>query len=307
MSVPATLGSGLREVLDAEREVVASDIYAVGSMLSYDERLLLHWAARTAGSGAVVDLGSFLGGSTLALACGARHRGARVYAYDRFVLAGDWEREWLPPGTGIAIDGSTREVFETNVAHVRDRIIVREGEVEELGWQGDEIGVLFIDIAKSWSTADFVWRTFLPSLRPGAIVIQQDLVHCGHPWCAIVMEHLANHFEYLGWVWYSSAVYRCSSPITTVPEPLLEHFSCDELVSLVDQTADRIGEPARGAIRLSAARVYAVFDRFEEARARVATARRAFDDEPLPYLEDGCASFDRWISDVEAGRVSALN
>jgi predicted O-methyltransferase YrrM len=65
------LGTGLRDTLDAERPFMPADVYEVGSMLSYDERLLLHAAGRTGPPGAVVDLGSFLGGSTLALASGA--------------------------------------------------------------------------------------------------------------------------------------------------------------------------------------------------------------------------------------------
>jgi hypothetical protein len=55
---------------------------------------------------------------------------------------------------------------------------VHEGDVRHQHWQ-TPISVLFVDITKSWATADAVRRTALPSLLPGALVIQQDLVHWG--------------------------------------------------------------------------------------------------------------------------------
>lgn len=300
----AQLGAGLHETLDAERAIAPHELYEVGSMLSYDERLLLHWAARTGATGAILDLGSFVGGSTLALAAGAQHRGAVVHAYDRFVLAGPSQRTWLPDGFALSVGDSTRAVFEHNTASVRDRIIVHEGDVQQQAWQGP-IGVLFVDIAKSWATADAVWRTFLPAVTPGALVIQQDLVHWAHPWCAVVMEHLGEHFEYLGWVWYSSAVYRCRTPIEDVPVPMLERFSCDEMLALVDRAAARVGEPAAGSVRLSGAFVFATFGRLGDARARVAEIAAAYDDQTLPHIEEGFAFFGWWLDEVAAGR-SAL-
>jgi hypothetical protein len=292
-------GEGLAAVIDGERARMPADVYAVGSMLSYEERLLLHWAARTAPAGAVVDLGAFLGGSALALASGAVDREVPVHSYDRFVLTSDWERTWLPEDAVIELGDSTLPVFERNVARTRDRIVVHAGDVEAGGWSGDPIAVLFVDIAKTWATGDFVWRTFLPALVPGALVIQQDLVHWGHPWCAIVMEHLAEHFEYLGWVWYSSAVYRCTAPIPVGPAPLLEALSCDQLVALVDRAAARFGAPVDGSVRMSAAVVYGTFGRFDEARARVQEGRDRYRDGSLPHIEEGFAHLDQWLAVAE--------
>jgi hypothetical protein len=299
------LGAGLRGVLDAERAFMPQDVYEVGSMLSYDERLLLHWAARTGAQGAIVDLGSFLGGSTLALASGAKHRGVTVDAFDLFVCRGDLERHWAPAGFELAFGDPTRPAFEHNIARVRDRVTVHEGDIRDEQWHAP-ISVLFVDITKSWATADAVWRTFLPSLQPGALVIQQDLVHWGHPWCAVVMEHLSEQFEYLGWVWCSSAVYRCRQPPVDVPVPMLDRLTCDEMSALIDRAAERVGEPASGGIRLSSAFAFAAFGRFDDARARVAEIRASYDDSVLPYLEEGLAYLDRWLEDAEAGRTPVL-
>ena len=300
------LGAGLDEVLEAERSLMPADVYEIKSMLGYDERLLLHWAARTAGPGALVDLGAFLGGSTLALASGAEATGATVYSHDRFVLSADWERTWLPDGAEVAVGDSTRPVFDSNVARVRERVVVREGEVETHGWHDGAIAVLFVDITKSWETADYVWRTFLPSVRAGGLVIQQDLVHWGHPWCAIIMELLSDHFEYLGWAWYSSAVYRCTSPVTAVPERLLDALTCDQMVELVDRAARRVGPPAEGSIRLSAVHVYAAFGRYDEARALIAEIRANYDDRRMPHIEQGLELLPRVVDDQQS-RHEATN
>jgi MMP 1-O-methyltransferase len=299
------LGTGLRDVVDAERALVPGDVYAVGSMLSYDERALLHWAARTAPPGAIVDLGSFLGGSTLALARGAEGDGRAVDAFDRFVLNAEWERGWVPDGFAPGVGESTRPVFDRNVAAVADRVTVHEGDVREVSWEAP-IGLLFVDIAKSWAVADAVWRTFLPWLVPGAVVVQQDLVHWGHPWCAIATELLAGRFEYLGWVPYSSAAYRCVRPIRDgdLPADLLAEISCEEMLDLVERAARRIGEPGAGAVRLSAVRVLGSCGRLEQARDRLAELGARYDDTVLEHVEEGFAWLARWLDDLEAGRAS---
>ncbi len=123
---PALLG-----VLDSERDRLPASLYEVGSMLSYHERGLLHWAARTAPPGAIVDLGSFLGGSTLALAAGAAGNDGIVDAFDRFRLEDDSQRAWIPAGFDLRPGDSTRDVFAHNTRRVADRVRKHEGEIED--------------------------------------------------------------------------------------------------------------------------------------------------------------------------------
>jgi hypothetical protein len=196
-------------------------------------------------------------------------------------------------------------VFERNIAAVADRVVVHEGDIREQSWNAP-IGVLMVDITKGWGSADAVWRTFLPWVRPGGLVIQQDLVHWGHPWCAIVMEQLSDHFEYLGWAWYSSAVYRCVRPPADVPVPLVERLGCEEMLTLLDRAGERFGWPVAASLRLSGAFVFAAFERFDEARARVDEVRAQVDDSVLPFIEEGIAYTDEWLRDAQAGRTPIL-
>ena len=198
------------------------------------------------------------------------------------------------------------DVFDHNVSAVRPLLRVHEGDVREVTWGAEPIGVLFVDIAKSWDTGDAVWREFLPAVSPGGLVIQQDLVHWGHPWCAIAMELLADHFEYLGWVWFSSAVYRCVESGAGVRDPALA------------VSGSHAGSPARAArsgrgegsasqrlrsLRLSGAVVFASHGRFAEARRRIAEVGRRMTTIRAAVPRGGLRPASRrgW-TDLEAGR-----
>jgi hypothetical protein len=304
--------TSLADIIERERALAEPDLFEVGSMLGYDERLLLRWAARAGNPSpdAVVDLGCFLGGSTLSLARGvAAREGAAspIHVYDLFVYGDENERTWVPDGLPFAVGGSTLPAFERNVRAVRPMLTLHPGDIRSQRWDGAPIGTLFIDIAKRWAVADAVWRQFLPALVPGrSIVIQQDLVHWGHPWCAIVMELLADRFEYLGWTWYSSAVYRALRPIAPgdLPGSLLRDVSLEDKLRLIERAAQRLGEPIGGSVRLSGTCAYAAHGQFGAAREHVASLRERYTDELIPYIGEGFAYLDSWLTRVEVGELT---
>lgn len=310
--VEALQGSGFKDIVAAEHAHAEPDVLQVGSMLSYDERMLLHWAAREGNPSpdVIVDAGCFLGGSTLALGGGVTARASGVlspvHVYDRFSFSAESERAWVPDGLEFAVGGSTLPAFEHQVRRVRSLLRLHPGDVRSARWNEGPIGVLFVDIAKTWETGDAVWRQFLPALVPGeSLVIQQDLVHWGHPWCAIVMELLADRFEYLGWVWYSSAVYRAVRPVraSDLPPSLLEALSAEEMLSLLDRAAARLGEPIGGSVRLSGAAVLASHGDYDGARQRIDEVRAAYGDDDVPYISEGYATLEAWVAAVESGAV----
>jgi hypothetical protein len=307
-------GDGLNDVVAAEGQVLPDDVSAAPSMLSYDERALLHWAARTGRprGGQIVDAGCFLGGSSVSPARGLRARGegaagrVRVHAYDRFAFGTETERHWVPEGMPFGVGASTLPAFERTVAAVRDLIEVHLGDVREVRWPDEPISVLFVDIAKSWDTADHVMHTFAPALVPGeSVVIQQDQVHWGHPWCAIAMELLADRFELLGWVWFSSAVYRCKGRVTAdaLPESLLRDVALEEKLVLLQRFADRIGWPIGASVLLSGAVALGSHEEWACARERVAELEAEVGDDQVPYLSEGYATLRAWLDQLEAGQA----
>src|SRR5437763_14459691 len=82
--------SGMRP---SESTTLPAEITRVKTMLSAQELELLYTLARDrySGRGEIVDGGAFLGGSTLALACGLRdnarvaNKSRRIHSYDLFV------------------------------------------------------------------------------------------------------------------------------------------------------------------------------------------------------------------------------
>ncbi len=287
----------LAATVAAEHGLLPHKALAIPSMLSYEERALLHWAAREGcgAAGQVIDAGCYLGGSTLSLATGlsrsAKDPGdsRRVHSFDLFIVGGERERVYFEADFPFEVGADIRPLFEANVAPVRSLVEVHAGDVLHTTWSGERIGTLFVDIAKSWATNDHVVRQFFPPLVPGSVVIQQDLVHWGHPWCALTMEWLIDHFEYLGHVSFSSAVYRVRHPIPVddLPTDLLDRLSAEEALGLIDRCAERIGEPFAGFVRLAGATALISFGDYAGARARVGEVRENYGDDTVPYISEG--------------------
>lgn len=165
----------------------------VPTMLAEPEQHFYAWATEhwMTGIGEVVDLGSFIGGSTARLALGhalAGHSG-KVHAYDRFtadeaVKQRTLYRQGIERFEGNDIFELSKELLSPWV----DRITFHRGEIETLGWSGAPIEVLCIDAFKKADLADIMVKQFFPSLIPGhSLIIQQDFLHHKNPWLAAQM------------------------------------------------------------------------------------------------------------------------
>jgi hypothetical protein len=268
-------------------------VRSVTSMLSYEERaLLFEIARRSGGSGAIIDAGCFVGGSTVALASGLRARteasqGA-IHTYD-FLRAEPEHTSGYSADIDLLVPGaSLRPFFERNVAPYRDLITLHEGDILGQKWSGDPIEILFIDVCKTWEVNAHVVREWFPSLIPGgSVVVQQDLVHWLYPWCAIVMESLIDRFEYMGWTWYASSVWKCRSALKR--EDLSTDWRYDlglsEGLELLRRSAVRHGGWATPTLELSRATLMHEFGDDEAAMAEVDRVEREFGD-TVPYIQD---------------------
>lgn len=223
----------------------------VPTMLVPDELRLLHHLAGNyySGAGVIVDGGSFLGGSTVALADGLRRNPRRhragdakpIHSFDRFEVE-DWTRgvffaEEMKAGA------SFRPQFEKNVEPYADLIEVHAGNVLDHSWNGGPIEILFIDMAKHWKVCDWITWQFFPHLIPGrSIVVQQDyLYHHWVGWLHVTMELYADYFEYVCDTGVNSVVFLNTKKI---PESVLrpnsvESLTLDEKMALMDRAANR--------------------------------------------------------------------
>lgn len=177
------------------------------SMLDTEELQLLYWltSKNFRGCGTIVELGSFLGGSTCALCTGLTENCAitsvnsLVHSYDRFLMEEYFTSalEWL--GENVDIGGSFLRVYERMIDDFRHAVNIHSGDIMQSSYNSGPIEILFIDICKSWEINAKVVSEFFRHLIPGrSIVVQQDYVHHWHYWLHLTMEFLRDYFEPIG-------------------------------------------------------------------------------------------------------------
>ena len=229
------------------REVPAANA-SVPTMLVPDElRLLNHLAASYySGAGLIVDAGSFLGGSTVALADGVRRNPKRppgkvIHSFDRFEVE-QWTRGVFFPAETPA-GANFRAQFDANIAPYAELIEVHDGDVCAERWNGAPIEILFIDVAKHWSVCDHVTAEFFPHLIPGrSLVVQQDyLYHHWVAWLHVTMEFYADYFEYVCDTDVNSVVFLNTKkiPDSVLRRNTVESLTIDEKSELMERAANR--------------------------------------------------------------------
>ena len=240
-----------------------TDVLSVTTMLSTSERTLLYWLARNdyTGAGEIVDGGCFVGGSTISLAHGlldGGHAGERprIHVYDLFTSDPYMiEYYFKPLGITCTNGESFRPFFDANTSSVASLLQVNQGDIRQIGWTGEPIEILFIDISKHWSINDVLLTDFFPYLIPGrSVVIQQDFVFEWCPWLAVTMEYLADHFEYVAFVEHNSTVYRHTRPIPSkMLQVKLYDLPLQHKVELMDRAIERFSGYARGMLECAKA------------------------------------------------------
>lgn len=244
---------------------------SIPTMLVPRELSYLYWlASKAEGRGRVIDLGAFLGGSTVPLAQGILASDSprqKLLSYDAFespeVTTPQFVR--LLAGYGLTPGHCFYDRFLANIGAVGGGIA--ECVVARKGWlppnadqqqrlalypEQEPIELLFVDIAKTWDVNLSVISTFFPHLVPGAVVVHQDFFDLQTPWIPLHMWQLRNVLEPLDVIYGTPSVsFRCVGS----PEPLLDMLWSDPSDSPFDAGvwdeviaywAGLIGEEAAG-------------------------------------------------------------
>jgi hypothetical protein len=249
------------------------------SMLSTEEKQFLYWVTSEyfEGSGAIVDAGCFVGGSTVALAAGlAAARGretwgpmAQLHSYDMF-LVDDYMQQWYFERNNLRPEGNRfRNIFDANTTAWRQVLEVHDGDIMTFSWDRDLIEILFIDICKRWDVNDHVTREFFPHLIPGrSLVIQQDFFHHREYWVILTQELLQDYFEYICFIRWNTAVFRCVKAVDQAAIPLrLRELGLPELDRLLRRHIARHNAPYQvGMLSCALAFLHLDFGSIEEAR-----------------------------------------
>jgi hypothetical protein len=159
-------------------------------------------AARSIGrAGAIVDLGCWMGSTSVSLAQGIQGRGphsddrnAKVLGFDRFV----WE-EWMPAHLpyGIYYPGESFLPEARRVARDYGGGLVElvPADLSLYEWSGGPIKILLVDAMKSESVARQIACTFYPSLLMGGLLIHQDFKHYYTSWIHVLQYRLREYFR----------------------------------------------------------------------------------------------------------------
>jgi predicted O-methyltransferase YrrM len=171
----------------------------LGMTTPEEQKYIFHYARDSYdGSGAIVDLGCWLGSTTIPLAQGLKAAGfnTSVDAYDLFV----WY-EWMDRYAGelegrYAPGDSFLPEFQRRLGSLNSRVNIQAGDLTKIGWNGSPISFLLIDAMKSWDLCSAINRNFLPFVmeRKG-LVMHQDFKFWGCPWIHLSMFRLRDCFE----------------------------------------------------------------------------------------------------------------
>ncbi|MCF3973617.1 class I SAM-dependent methyltransferase [Paracoccus salsus] len=222
---------------------------SVPTMLHPHEQRLYYWLARNAigGDGAVVDLGSFAGGSTARLAQGLQDAGspAAIHAYDRFTADPKAKQAHLyahgiPPFDGEDMLPLARRLL----APWQDRLHLHRGDILQMGWSIDDgpISLLIVDAAKTPQLTDHIADAFYPHLVAGrSVVNHQDFLAWDQFWLPPHMLLLAEFFQPLAHVGKTSLLFRCIRTPTRedLQERRVAGLDAGELVALLQQSQIR--------------------------------------------------------------------
>lgn len=165
------------------------------TMLAPSERQLLAWLTRSVigDNGAIVDLGTWLGGSTVSLATGLEKNSkshAQIDSYDKFLWKEKYNKKY-GFSWDLGDDSNFYPHYMEMIKNWKDRVNVRPGDICQYAWSDGPIEILFIDILKIPAIAAHVAKTFFPSLIPGvSFVVHQDYKHAYTYWIHLMAFRL---------------------------------------------------------------------------------------------------------------------
>jgi hypothetical protein len=172
---------------------------------------MLAWIAKeTPVEGAVIDLGAFLGGSSVSLAFGAEKASPprRVHSYDRFRLDEKVKFQFLyKKGHGFVEGEDALPMFQRLTKSFSGSIEIHQGDVRAARWDGSPVAILFVDLSKTKEINDHLLATFFPALVPGSVIVQQDFLFFRNPWLYPTMRKLEGAVEMLSHTDQNSVIF----------------------------------------------------------------------------------------------------
>mgnify|MGYP001300209901 CR=1 FL=1 len=182
------------------------EVISVPGMISENERKFLFKYALElyTGKGKIVDLGCWLGATTIALADGLQKMGnifgskKLIYAYELF----KWDETYnkhlsnIKYGKSFSAGDDFLAEYENNIKAYRDFIEIRK-DIINSGWEGEKIEFLLVDAMKTQEVTRKILSNFYPFLIPGtSLVYHQDFDHFLTPWVHVLIYLHRDFFTF---------------------------------------------------------------------------------------------------------------
>jgi hypothetical protein len=213
----------------------------IPTMIGREERSYLHWLGKEqwSGAGCVVEIGPWLGGSTVSLATGMIASGhpteGKLRVFDNFI----W-REFMKHRADLplAVGDSFEPFFLENVAPwvmtirstacaLPDELVQgddyvanfrgeEKSDLPVFSWDAREpVEILFLDGAKSWRGLRWLLLEVHASLLPGkTLLVCQDFKDWVSYWVPAILVRLREHLEPVHNVLHGDTVaFRLRSPL----------------------------------------------------------------------------------------------
>ena len=189
--------------------------------------------------GAIVDLGCWLGSTSIALAQGILSHGSetdhvdeKVFGLDMFV----WE-SWMPAHLPYCVyepgDSFLPEARRVVREHGAGRVELIQADLGLYQWSGGPIKILLVDAMKNEDLAVQIPRNFFPSLVPGSLLIHQDFKHFYTSWIHVLQYQLRQYFRFYRSVPGGTVAFEV---VASVPKEAVDHAT--EYATIPDDETD---------------------------------------------------------------------
>ena len=290
---------------------IKQQLSQLSGMTSLPERMHLYQYASNEylGEGEIVDLGCWLGSSTISLAIGLQNNNRvnikenRIHAYDIF--------EWMlgmdkhPSVVGTSMEGKYKagdsflDEYMKRIEPWKTSIDVNQSDLTKTSWSYDKnIDYLFIDAMKSWSLANNIIKGFFPALISGkSLIHHNDWINTLQYEIHLLMYRMRDYFEPFQQV-RNAMIFKLKNPIdgNILNESYsLESFSEQEIDSAFGYALS-ISSVSETHPSIAAAKVKCLIDlgELEKARLEFNLAKLKKDEVYKPGF-----NYDRWFARLE--------
>lgn len=263
----------------------------IGMISSEETAFYCESAARYAGKeGAMVDLGCWLGSTSIALARGLLSHGSKtddqdekVFGFDRFIWEG-WMPARIPycqyePGESF-LPEARRVVRE----YGSGRVELIQADLNHYQWEGGPIKILLVDAMKGPGLTTHIARNFFASLAPGGLLIHQDFKHYFTSWIHLLHYRLREYFRFYRSVPVGTVAFTVVAPIPRETLHQATDFAAvtdDEIDSAFHHSLALVGPEERANIAGAHVMYYAHSQR-QDMASRIVEIYR-----PLGLLDQG--------------------